>query len=216
MNVIIGCPVCERAWILPAFFSHISKQTAEVEIKFLFNYGKSTDRTVDILLEYGSDILHSSRRSYPGDHKWNNNRRSLMTHLRNELLDVVCEKDPDYYFSLDSDILIPPDCLTKLIADQKDAVSPQVNMSSKKIAPNVMTFKNNQALRENYSSNRLQKVDIIMAAVLMSRRVYKNVRYKFHSQGEDIGWSQDAKKKGYDLWWDPRIICRHVMKEIVL
>jgi hypothetical protein len=49
-----------------------------------------------------------------------------------------------------------------------------------------------------------------LAIKLMSPRAY-NIDYRFHHQGEDIGWSVAATEKGLKLGWDGRICSKHVM-----
>jgi hypothetical protein len=55
-----------------------------------------------------------------------------------------------------------------------------------------------------------------MAAKMMSKDVYENVNYEFHIQGEDLGWSLDAKRKGYDLYCASYIYTPHIMHEDML
>ena len=50
-----------------------------------------------------------------------------------------------------------------------------------------------------------------MAAKLMSKEVYNNSRYKFHPQGEDLGWSADCKDKGFNLYCASYIYTPHIM-----
>jgi hypothetical protein len=52
-----------------------------------------------------------------------------------------------------------------------------------------------------------------MAAKMMSKKTYENVNYEFHSQGEDLGWCLDAKRKGLDLYSASYIYAPHLMHE---
>jgi hypothetical protein len=59
------------------------------------------------------------------------------------------------------------------------------------------------------------KADVIMAVKLMSPAAY-NVDYEVHRQGEDIGWSIAARKKGVKLGWDGRTVSKHLMTKDAL
>jgi hypothetical protein len=51
-----------------------------------------------------------------------------------------------------------------------------------------------------------------MAAKMMSKEIYNNVNYKFHSQGEDLGWCGEAHKNGYkNLYSASYIYAPHIM-----
>jgi hypothetical protein len=61
-----------------------------------------------------------------------------------------------------------------------------------------------------------QFVDIPMAAVMMRREVLDCCRYRFHAQGEDLGFAQDLDRLGFKCEWNPSITTRHVMSEEAL
>jgi len=148
-----------------------------------------------------------------------------MVSLRNSILSKVREISPDYYFSLDSDIILTnPNTirlLTSHIDDGADAVSPLMFMTPVGTDyPSVMSWKKdepNRAYRESqYPLGSYFKSDVIMAAKMMSRSVYENVDYSVHRQGEDVGWSLSCKQKGYSLYSASYIYSVHVMSELAL
>jgi hypothetical protein len=55
-----------------------------------------------------------------------------------------------------------------------------------------------------------------MAAKMMSKDVYQNVNYSLHHQGEDLGWSGNAAKLGYDLYSASYIYAPHIMHKTML
>jgi hypothetical protein len=55
-----------------------------------------------------------------------------------------------------------------------------------------------------------------MAAKMMSKDVYSNVNYSLHSQGEDLGWSGNAAKLGYNLYSASYIYAPHIMHKAML
>jgi hypothetical protein len=148
-----------------------------------------------------------------------------MVNLRNSILSRVKEINPDYYFSLDSDILVKNSSTLELlmahVEDGADAVNTLMFMTPVGTQfPSVMTWKDDEDGRayrkENYPIGTLFESDIIMAAKMMSKEVYNNVNYEFHIQGEDLGWSLDAKRKGYNLFCASYIYTPHIMHEDML
>jgi hypothetical protein len=86
--------------------------------------------------------------------------------------------------------------------------------------PSVMSWSNDpggQAYRkEVYPIGEYFQSDIIMAAKMMSKKVYENVNYSLHLQGEDLGWSGNAAKLGYKLYSASYIYSPHIMHKQML
>jgi len=132
-----------------------------------------------------------------------------MVNLRNILIQKVREYNPDYFFSLDSDILIKnPATIELLIAHLKegaDAVSPLMYMTPVGTAyPSVMKWIDQPGGRAHrdleFPIGTYFKSDVIMAAKMMSRDVYHNIDYAVHQQGEDLGWSGACAETGFNLY----------------
>jgi hypothetical protein len=67
-----------------------------------------------------------------------------------------------------------------------------------------------------YKIGETFKSDIIMAAVMMNPDVYSNVRYIWHPQGEDLGWSGECTRAGYDLYCVSDLYVPHIMHKWML
>jgi hypothetical protein len=143
-----------------------------------------------------------------------------MVSLRNGLLKRVRELNPDYYFSLDSDILLEnPNTIELLIAhinSGADAVSPLMFMTPVgDMYPSVMSWRNDvpgKAFRKpKYPIGKYFQSDIIMAAKMMSKKVYQNIDYVIHEQGEDVGWSYQCRLHDFKLFSASYIYAPHIM-----
>jgi hypothetical protein len=55
----------------------------------------------------------------------------------------------------------------------------------------------------------IQEIDIPMGAILMPRRVFSTVRYRWHQSGEDIGFGINLKLAGFTAGWIPHLYARH-------
>jgi hypothetical protein len=65
--------------------------------------------------------------------------------------------------------------------------------------------------KEKYDLSTYFKSDVIMAGKMMSEQAYRNIDYKIHPQGEDLGWCDNAKEMGYNLYCASYIYTPHIM-----
>jgi hypothetical protein len=234
MKLIIGCPIYKRDWIFPAWAAAIERQSVNIsDIGFVFITSSNDEKTIkciDVwknihpeipLIETISkdDVAHHEHAE--NSRQWTMSKYHNMISLRNTLLNRVREIQPEYFFSLDSDILLQNpmtiELLVSHIKDGADAVSPLMFMTPFDIQfPSVMNWVDkpgDKARRlSQYPLGTYFKADIIMAAKMMSKDVYNNVDYIFHSQGEDLGWCANANKKGFNnLYSASYIYAPHIM-----
>lgn len=239
--LLVGCPVYDRAWILPAWFDRIERQTYPLEdMGFLFVASSQDRETLDVLFEFQArhpglsyfnvvmeeSFGHATNREPPMDNprmykrNWRDPKAiERMVGLRTTLMSYVREVKPRKFFSLDSDILLEdPTTIEQLdtLTDSHDAVNPLAYMSEHSFHPSVMTWReyNGAAYRESaYPLGSLFEADIIMAAVMMSGPVYRQVDYGFHRLGEDLAWSYNAREAGFHLWCASHIYASHILSK---
>lgn len=236
MKLLISLPVYKRSWILPLWFSLIEKQEglsmSDVGFSFqlapyeedkethdvLFDWFSSNPKVSSFVLNTISDIPH--RHHDDGHRYWDGKEYNKMTLMRNALLDTANALEPDFLFSLDSDILLEnPDSINRLISYCKPgtAVSPLMFMTHHGVNyPSVMSWVDKpggRAFRDlnNYKLGTIFKADIIMAAVMMSPEAYNKTRYQHHHQGEDLGWSFSCYQNNIDLYSVSNLYCPHIM-----
>jgi hypothetical protein len=222
MRLVIGCPVAERGWILPHWFDAIYAQDIDVEIICVFS--PSVDNTEAILKEENVTIIYDERPPRPineiDHHGWGGpDKYEYMASMRNALIDAALDREVDYFFSLDSDILLNmPGTLKTLLdfaATHSGVVAPAVNMGMHDTAWNTMNwidpYHPNTAIRSVKHNPKGGQVDVVMAAMLLDKKGLE-ARWCSHYQGEDIGFSLDAYQKQIPLWWLPNVLCQHVMQ----
>lgn len=238
MKLIIGCPVYDRAWILPYWFQFIERQSLPLkDIGFIFIASQKDTETLEVLsrwksfhpeisvfdIEFPDDVNHFSHKD--GTRHWTLSKYDNMVKLRNHLLEKVRIYQPDYFMSLDSDILLTnPNTLELLISHINEgakAINPLMYMTpSGERFPSVMKWLNEpggKATRDfDYEIGTYFKSDVIMAAKMMSKEVYNNINYIIHDQGEDLGWSSECARMGYDLYAATYIYAVHVMHKGML
>lgn len=212
-KVLVGCPVRSRAWILPRWFEavNVAFEKSGLDPDFFFVVGQNNDNTDEIVAPYPhvkveEKPLHVHR-------SWTTERYRHMVEIRNLLLQNVRERQPDYFFSLDSDILLHPNGLSYLLQsiESYDAVGGKTYMTDRGVRYPSYANINARGMLRRPDLTMITKVDVIMAIKLMKPVAY-NVDYKFSDQGEDIGWSKNCKKAGLRLGFDGRIASKHVMR----
>ena len=214
VDVIIGCPVRHREWILWDWFEYAEKaaQVAGVDASYAFVVNPQDAGVIEVLESTpDSTILMVDEEDLPDVRVWNEDRYEHMAFLRNSLLWEVRRRKPKFFLSLDSDILIHPECLANLIESslQYDAVGGRTYMSAGRWCPSFSyLFPNGGLNRLDVDDVRL--VDVIMGIKLMTPKAYA-INYKSHDQGEDIGWSKNCRQNHVSLGVDGRVINKHVM-----
>jgi hypothetical protein len=235
MKILIGCPIYRRHWILNSWIAAIKSQSyRQTDLGFVFEVAPDDFDTLNILntwkkydsasfyfeIKVRDDINHFEH--LPNGRNWTISKYENMVNLRNSLLSTVRKIEPDYYFSLDSDILIQnPNTIELLVSHCKegaDAVSPLMFMTpTNDLYPSVMSWcgdGTNRAMRfRRYPLGTYFQSDVIMAAKMMTKEVYSNIDYSVHEQGEDVGWSYSCKEKGYRLFSASYIYAPHIMSQ---
>jgi len=233
MKIVVGCPIRDREWVWESWLEHVLAAFAVIDITphFAFVIGDSRDNTQNIVTsifrEY-SGMWTEEREPEgshlaPGERKWEAKRYHHMVYLRNRLLDLVRALQPDFFLSIDSDILLHPSSIGVLL----DHMSSGIPHNKERLYPNAISSKvylATEARTVNYGffnshggvSRQDQEgvfpVDILMALKLMDEKAYQ-IDYNFHCWGEDIGWSSACKDAGLNLVWDGRdvLASKHIM-----
>ncbi len=255
-KIFFGCPISQRAWIAPFYLRNFYNQTYPKHlIHVLWIVNNSTDDTFSILSkfkldhekEYGSiriqiyndsEVPEDTRQTTFDGKRVSNIREEVMYHrlaeLRNRMLAEFLKTDCDYYFSVDSDILLRKDCLERLISHNKDFVSALIYNGYLMAGGKEEAYKYPNILNEdtpghykhivNYRTKHpetnfekpLIKTDFTGAVCLMSRKTCSVSRYSWHKQGEDEPLCRTAREAGIQIWCDVYNYNQHVMSKELL
>ena len=222
-NVLIGCPVRNRGWILPEYLTRLEQiDYPKDKLAFHFILNDSHDES-RFWLENWKEINEDNYRyikitehnfGYPEDLGASGNGREgsveiskvrheytykALAELRNLLLDSAQgDEKIDYLFSVDSDILIKPNLLNKLINSEKDIIAGLISNGHN--AYNFFHIDNKN--RGIVPEEEIFEVSMTGAVVLISKNVFNNkgIRYLYNLKGEDIGFAETAKKNGLKLY----------------
>jgi hypothetical protein len=223
MDLLVGCPVYRREWIIEPWLNHVMNQNLDLELLFIVSHDDPTllkikKQTKEIRTHIVLD--YSESRTDDDSRFWSNDRYKRMVDLRNRLLKNVRDINPDYFISLDSDILAAPGSIGSSISFLEDqnlnAVASKVYLDKKRrMYPNYSFLPKTGVLRRPDVNYSLVDVDVIMAFKIMDKKAY-NIDYKLDKRGEDIGWSLACREKGLRLGFNAEITSKHVMNKEML
>lgn len=225
LKVMIGCPVRNRAWILPRYLDCLQKlnqRTFEARYGFIIN--DCSDTSPQLLAQFarqhpGRVKLIEKNHPSPGGYHRGEYNFSHLAELRNHLLQACLQSDCDYLFSLDSDILVPQPTLEQLLEDNCDIISALVCNGHEIGDPGIYNILQRQAdgsymHMRDFPRNKVFPVDCTGAACLVKRSVIEaRVRYSGGRGGEDIAFCEAAVARGFDIYCDGRVECLHCMQE---
>lgn len=229
--VAVGCPIRNREWILPRYLGALGRLQYPVDrLRFGFIVNDCQDRTEELLRAWDrKPHIEVVDLGFPAWTRSQGYSLANLARLRNHLLEWFISSEAAYLFSVDSDILVPPDSLQRLVAHDRPVISlivcntPERRLRSQRplragrLAYNIMRLDEDGQpvhLYDQYPRGGLFEVAITGAACLIRRDVLEaGTRYAYHPLGEDVFFCQEARRRGFSIWCDSRIQGRHEMVE---
>lgn len=225
LKVMIGCPLRDRAWVLPRYLDCLQKlDKSQCQVQYAFIINDCSDHSPRILAGFAHgqpELVKLIEKNYdaPGGYRRGQYNFGRLAQLRNLLLNIFLQSDCDYLFSLDSDILVPANTLTQLLTDDCDIISALV-CNGHEIGDdgiyNILKRENDGSYVHirNFPRDRVFPVDCTGAAYLIKRAVIASgVRYSSQRGGEDVAFCEDAANRGFNIFCDGRLECLHLMRE---
>lgn len=148
---------------------------------------------------------------------------TLIHNARNAMAKNVLEKDCDYLFFIDSDMVLPNDTLKRLVEHDKDIVSGMYFHKKPPFAP-VVYSKNEKGTFDvimDYPKDQLIEVDGVgMGICLIKRGVFEKLGDKCFDvlpasdenpviNGEDFAFCYRAKRAGFKIYVDTGMQALH-------
>lgn len=195
---------------MPDWFRALEAQLPDVDLHVGFSFTPGADKTGDLIFQkteerrYPVSTLTFSGGAEGNTHDWTTaDRVKTVADKRNDLLELARTVKPDYYLSLDSDVLVPVGGLRALIEnialDGFDAVCPRVWVwNAFYVAGKYQSGRLAFLGRRDYG---VQAVDVVTSsACLMSPKVYeeKAIRYGVAVRGKDFGWAPGSEVNGWN------------------
>lgn len=248
-RILVASPVNQRYEILQKFAQSLMNLRKDgLSLEYFFIDDNTQNESSRLLLNLNrilKGIIVSSGEAalYVKDeriHHWDAASLQKMSRLRNEIMSIAKEKEVDYLFFVDSDLLLHPDTLINLVEQKKDIVSeiywtswvkggakfPQVwlydNYAQYEKSPNEIINPEIIKERTDIFHNMLKtpgiyKVGGVGGCTLLSREVI-NSQVSFSRienltfAGEDRHFSVRAAVAGFEMYVDTIYPAFHVYR----
>lgn len=235
-TITIGCPISNRRYLINRYLEaiyNLDYPKDKIKLFFLIN-GISDGTEIELnnfrhkhKTEYIDIILEKYKTSSRKDKRltdYRNETYKILTELRNHILSKI---DTDFFFSVDSDIIVNPNVLIELVKADKDIIAATINNDSiikpynkhPEIRTNLLINKvvsgvNRIVHYMNFPINEIIEVDYTGAVYLMKNQVCKKIKYEFDIQGEDIPFCKNAKNHGFKIYahtglWQTHVMCEY-------
>lgn len=251
LNILIGSPVLQKPAILKEFIESLSNiSRCGLNIDFIFIDDNISQESKNILRSFapaGSMVYiveNKSENDYictEETHNWNNTLVWKVADFKNFIISYSIEKNYDYLFLIDSDVILHPYTLMHLLNQGKDIISeifwtrwtpesmqlPQVwlydryvlyepgmdvNLTKEEVYNKVSEF------IKKLRTPGVYKVGGLGACTLISRKAIESgVSFKripnISFQGEDRHFCIRAAVLGFDLYVDTHYPAYHIYRE---
>lgn len=134
MKVLIGSPIKQKTNILEEFLTSLKElEKDDLEIKYIFIDDNDEKESSDSLLSFrrseeNVDIykLNNVESNYICDnftHRWSKDIVNKVIDFKNFIIEIAKKEDFDYLFFIDSDLILHPKTLKRLLSLNKEIVS---------------------------------------------------------------------------------------------
>ncbi len=213
-KVLIGCPTYDgKAYCLDRFLQSV-KDFNFKNFEFVLVDNSKTEDYFNLLQRKGVNVIRGKDLGHPV--------KNVIVN-RNILRDYFLEKDFDYFFSLEQDVIAPKDAVDKLIDNKKDIISGvYYTVYRFKGEPGIRPLLwasvegNTEAVR--FMSTEAKKPGLYrikacgLGCLMIARKVLEDIKFRYVENSgvfDDIWFCQDADKKRYEIWADTSIQCDH-------
>ncbi len=227
-KILIGSPVHQSPEILKEFLLSLTELDSDNhDIDYCFVDDNSDDESKEVLSNFKSimpdnvTILDSHDDSvyYVDDytHRWSQSLVEKVTRFKNAIIKIAIEKEYDYLFFIDSDIVLHPKTLKRLISTDKEIVA---NIFWTKWNPQVdelpqVWLKDAYTLYDYMSNDNITQAEVQQKTSEFIQMLRKPGTYKVGGLGACTLISRSALVKGVNFdpvynvsfWGEDRHFC---------
>ena len=173
----------------------------------------------DHYIEFDTNESYSKTHN---DHIWSRSNMTMMETLRNMTIDYALIHGYDYWFSIDTDLVLHPLTLQTLLEADKDIVSEIFWSVSKDIHRwcNAWMYDQGSGMLPEWNTPGLYQCGMTGACTLVKRKVltagvnYTNIPNIHYLYGEDRFFCVRAAVHGFELWVDTHYPATHLYTEM--
>ncbi|MBI4141543.1 glycosyltransferase family 2 protein [Candidatus Woesearchaeota archaeon] len=218
-KILVGCPTHDgQTHCIQRFLTEL-KQLTYTNYEVLFVDNSMDENYAKLIASHGYEVLRNPSK--------NEHRIIDIISNRNIIIKRMLEKKYDYLFFADTDVLLPPDAIEKLLSiDQPIAsgvyLGGQKFPDGTKIAPVLYELTDKEDYLKSVPINDVME-DLVyevaasgMGCLLIRKEVLEKVKLRYSEKimsGEDILFCHDARKLGYRTFVNTAVRCTHMVPE---
>ena len=135
---------------------------------------------------------------------------------RNQLRDCFLKGSYDYFLAVDSDVIIPPNSIERLIKHDKDIVSFKVHFTKNGVqVPAAWKYRFDKGVK-GFTWEELERPQLLkvwggsLAVALIKRKVLEHIKFRcpIIERGEDYWFMMDCENR-FEWWLDTSIRVEH-------
>ena len=225
-KILIGCVTHEKhSPLLDKFL----KSLDEINYKnkdILFVDNSEGKNYFELLKEKGFNVLKESARFNVLKDNPKENRILNIISGRNIIREYFLDKNYDYLFFLDTDVIVPKDIFQKLLECNADIATGvylcnQQIKDKRIILPAIYKFHDEGKVKippiEEMTGEKIFEIAVCgMGCCLIKRDVLNKIKFRqFTSStedGEDVAFCIDARKNGFKVKVNTAAKCKHIVK----
>ena len=158
--------------------------------------------------------------------QYNDKPMNRIVTARNMIFNQAISGGYDYVLFIDSDVIVPPDTVTKLLNGNRDCVAGFYPITNEYGFPIPHAKHKTEAgyyvpFEESKLNGAIWAVSLVgLGCTLISRKIFS--KYKFRCErgdynsllrSEDMCFCEDLRKDHILVWFDSGLVCRHIIKE---
>lgn len=226
-KVLVGSPTAAPyIYCLPDWASRVKELTYKNQTAVLVDNSESIPYT---------KTIESLGITAIKDPEFIKDSRLRLPHSRNILRQMVLDQGYDYFLSLEQDVIPPVDVIERLLRHKKDIISGvyykyfelayrHKGEIIKKVRTTVpLLFGKIEGIQtrmrylsaQDVEGEKLLKIRVCgLGCVLIHRSVLEQIQFRSSEKVEchdDLWFCNDAVKKGYEIYADTSVKCRHML-----
>ncbi|MCS1352211.1 glycosyltransferase [Mechercharimyces sp. CAU 1602] len=226
-HVLVASPIDQHVEVLREFLlSLLELEETNVEVSYLF-YDNNRDRNASQLLwefykkkaDRVSIVQAQSPLAHPrwiGTQLSTEEQMAQAARMKNDLLEIARDQEVDYVLLVNPNLILHPQTISLLLETKKEIISPlfwvEWEVGAARV-PQVWRETATADFTTQLQQPGIYQVDGVGGCIWISySALAKGVHFPEMnvSQGEDLGFSQQAKTLGYSLYVDTRAPLYHI------
>jgi hypothetical protein len=226
MKILIGAPVRQDEETFQLYLASLKNlNTKGLKVEWFFILHNSPNLKKYLEPYQYTEVTSNDEYKKDFTHHWTPTNLSHVAMMKNELLKKAKQKGADYFFLVDSDILLHPDTLQQLVKSNKKIISeifwtrwhPEEEEQPNAWIYDHYSFDTLDRFKQ-WREKGLYQVGMTGACILIHKDVFTKVNYSpiynvSYSAWEDRAFCIRAAVHVFEIWMDTHYPAKHLYRK---